>query len=220
MKTIINQLLNWFATISYLVLCLLTSCQNTEKQEFNLSKIAIHTIDSMSLSNELNSFMVYGLNDAPNGKILGFNYPILDLSVIENNGRITKISEAGSGPGEFNGFINAIITDENEVIALTETNDSKIVLFDSTLAYKNEIKLINVLNDYLPGPTKSCLHVFKNGNGQFEVYFSLESLKYSEFENKGFYDGYGVVKLIIDQSFEEPVQNFVCGVNPPMLSRH
>ena len=187
---------------SILIITLIVSCSKSNDYSYNLNELNLTKNDSLVLFDSSRNFMFYDVIDFEN--TFGYNYPLLDLTFIKE-GVFIHITEAGSGPGELNGLLKAVKTESNETIVLTEMNDSKILLFDSTFLFKNEINLRRILENYLPATTKSCLHVQKNNKSEYEIFFSLQSLRYSQFENRGFYEGYGVVKLIIDQNFEKVI---------------
>ena len=192
------------------------SCSDHTKNNCCIGGVSLVATDSIPLYNDSLAFQFFDIPRIEKGLVLGFNYPLLDLSVIKTGEPIAEISQAGDSPSEFKGFIESTIIEDGTVLVLQQDNHSKITVFDKNYRFQGNINLTDEIKGYFPAPFESHFQARHISENQYKVYFSLNSTNFTRYDAE-YYRGYSIMEMdidvqslkIIDKKFILPFDSFV-----------
>lgn len=180
-----------------IIIFILLSCCDHTKNNCCIGGLSLVAADSIPLYNDSLAFQFFDIQQIEKGLVLGFNYPLLDLSVIKTREPIAEISQAGNAPSEFKGFIESTILEDGTVLVLQQDNHSKIVVFDNNYRFQGNINLTDEIKGYFPAPFESHFQATYISEDQYKVYFSLNSTNFTRYDAE-YYRGYSIVEMDID----------------------
>lgn len=122
-------------------------------QGARLSSLSLIVEDSIPLFNDSLSFSFANLQKCGSDSILAFQYPILNLSLLDGKGNFRReITRRGELKEQFtSAFINTCFAKDGRLYVLEEGNAPRLRIFDKNLNYLNSINLADKLgNHYIP----------------------------------------------------------------------
>lgn len=189
-----NSLLK-FTVLNLCMCCFLCLCAQTSENE-QMNDILLEEVEKISFNNDSVIFQFFDLRNLNEGYLFNYTYPLLDLSLIDlkKPEKIQKISEAGSGPSQFNSYLEAIVMPNQDVCVLQSGTESKIYFFGANHQFLKSIPLNKLLNGYFVAPF--------DGQIQYRIDTEKETLKlYISISNpihhseKNYYKGYSLAEL-------------------------
>ncbi|WP_184547783.1 hypothetical protein [Mucilaginibacter sp. FT3.2] len=196
---------NHIIVFTFLIeLCLaICSC----RQKVNIPSTKITTLshesfevhDSLKVYNDSISFEYFVTDRWPQNQLLGFQLPILNLSVIDTLGNIRQeISRAGLKEQQFRAqFIDAKWFN-GRMYVLAQGNYFSLSIYDKDLKFIKKIHLSDIMGDNY-APVKTCsFAILKGSNGNIRVFVSSGDKRYNFYTSKYYKKAYGLMTFELD----------------------
>jgi hypothetical protein len=171
-----------------------------------LSHQSLEVLDSLKVYNDSISFEYFITDRWSQNQILGFQLPILNLSVIDTLGNIKReISRAGLKGQQFRAQFLDAKWFNGRLYVLAQGNFFSLIIYDKNLNFLKKIHLDGILkNNYVPVKTCSfAILAGKNGNTRFFV--SSGDKRYDFYTSKYYNKAYGLMTFELDS--EDQVVN-------------
>lgn len=194
------------------VMLVLSSCNRSREiasQDISLAtpgQILLEPLDTIPLFNDTTSFTFFFYRNVEQGKVFGYNYPLLDVSEINlDSEEIIPITTSGSGPGQINHIVEPTLASNGDLYILEKFNVSKLHIFDSAYNYKKTVQFDSINKSHFPIPFQTFLQVFKTEDGMHKLLFSINSVIFDR-DNHQSYDGPTIGEVILNPENNEIVQ--------------
>lgn len=180
--------MNYFKIISLtsLIICLLSCSDNKSGSQSDIQieslKRNYKIVDSLKLFTDSTSFEYLNIDKIKNDTVLAFQYPILNLSLLNSNGRFIKeINRQGNLKGNFSGQFIDSKWFEDYLFVLEEGMKFGIIIYDKNLKF---IKAVNFnkyfLNSFVFPKVTSFEIIRKKKN--IEIILSIANDKYNYYK--------------------------------------
>ncbi|HMN91286.1 MAG TPA: hypothetical protein PKD70_15265 [Saprospiraceae bacterium] len=197
-------------TISLLLFLLLTlGCENfgTAKKPRQVQELSYTIVDSIALFNDSMAFRFVNPEKISENKILAFQYPMLNLSLLDSTGQFVKeISRKGNLPGNFVSIFILPLWDDNGNIFVIEQGDvSRLSIFNKNLAFEKSIHLLK--DEYFIPAILSSTEIYKSPYDKgIRIITSINSNVYIEHDKKYYEEGFGIADITINNSEVTSIQ--------------
>ncbi|MCK7556209.1 hypothetical protein MKQ70_14775 [Chitinophaga sedimenti] len=187
---------------------------NKVQQSADLSNISLtvceaRPADSIKTYNDSLSFDYYDLGKLDADTLLAFQYPLLNLSLLDTNGNfLREISRKGRLLENFQGsFITSQWDKQNNLYLLEEGNNFSIAVFDNALKFRYRVNLVKSLPDNFVFPLSTSFHLVEEDGGVKRIYMSSGDIRYNVFSEEYYTKANSLISFRLDSTSVSEVKH-------------